>query len=209
MLRSETGYETQWQETGEVTAMADSKSERASTVFLSSFRRLLANWPIDEGRYKTLEREYRAIFDEVGVSRFDAGVSSILREGKYQFFPSLAEFRAFIPAPGGRHADANCEKCHGSGWMRLPDYEARRMYRDPNATCVLRCQCLTSDIDTEAIRAMARDRRQNPDEYFGDADVVAMMRIALERKGKGQQALNADAMIAEVLAVRTAIRERV
>ena len=187
--------------------MATDIGKRRDLIFLASVSRLSANWPIDSTRAEGLERELRKVFDEVGISRFDAGVSAIITEGKYQFFPSMAEFRGFIPAPGGRHADANCEKCHGSGWMRLPDYEARRMYRDPNASCVLRCQCLTSDIDTEAIRAMARDRRQNPDDYFGEADVVAMLRIGLERKGKGQPALDAESMIGEVLSIRRAISE--
>jgi hypothetical protein len=169
---------------------------------------LTANWPIDEDRTKTQSREFRRVHDEVGISRFDAAVSKIIHENAYKFFPSVAEFRAYVPQASGRHADANCEKCHGTGWMRLPDYEARGMYRDPSAACVLRCQCLTSEIDGEEIRKLARSRSQHPDEFFGEADVIAMMRIAQERKANNQPPLDADVMIREVLSIRHAIQEK-
>lgn len=187
--------------------MAEQRNERASIGFLASFGRLTANWPIDEDRTKTQSREFRRIHDEVGIARFDAAVSKVIHEGPYKFFPSVAEFRSFIPAPSGRYPDANCESCHGSGWMRVADYEARRMYGDPNAMCVLRCQCLKDQVDTEEIRRLARDRSQHPDDYFGEADVIAMMRIALERKGKGLPPLTAEQNIAEVLKIRKAIQE--
>ena len=55
---------------------------------------------------------------------------------------------------------------------------------------------------------MAPIRAANPDDFFGEADVVAMMRISSERKSKKLEPLDADTMIAEVLKIRHAIQEK-
>lgn len=170
---------------------------------------MTANWPTDADRGETLAKEYRAIWEKVGADRFAIGVTRIIHESELRFFPSCGEFRGYIPNSNDKtwRRDPGCERCHGTGWQRLPDYEARRMYGDQLAMCSLRCNdCLNrGESNMAALRA---DRAKNPDEYFGEADVIALMRIAKERKEKGLPPLPEDSMIAEVLAVRHAVRER-
>lgn len=33
-----------------------------------------------------------------------------------------------------------CNKCDG-GWIPVPDYLARKLYKDPNAMAYARCEC--------------------------------------------------------------------
>ena len=109
-----------------------------SAGFSQSMKRLIANWPMDEERAKTLLRDYERVFREVGQERFAQAVDVIIREGLYKFFPSQAEFRAYIPK--GDRMWKPCQNCT-EGFIQVPDFEARNIYADPGATMVRFCEC--------------------------------------------------------------------
>lgn len=106
-------------------------------------KRLVANWPMDENRAEVLMQEYENLFAGVGEQRFNRGVGTIIREGRYQFFPSMAEFRGFVPA--GEQRWKPCGKCE-EGFIRVPDPEAELLYGDPGATKMIFCKCRFSNI---------------------------------------------------------------
>jgi hypothetical protein len=64
---------------------------------------------------------------------------------KGEFCPQTAKIASY--APPVEHQIAYCGNCV-DGWVMVPDYEARRLYKNETATATLRCQC--SRIDREA-----------------------------------------------------------
>jgi len=60
----------------------------------------------------------------------------------------------------------------------------------------------------EELNRLRPIRKSNPDDFFGEADVVCMMRLLKERKDKGLPRLSHDQVIAEVLAIRHACQEK-
>ena len=77
------------------------------------------------------------MFDQVDDSRFDRAVTAIIQESEIKFFPSVGEFRGYIPAPGKK---PYCGKCN-EGWVWVPDMEARRLYDNDTAMACKRCEC--------------------------------------------------------------------
>lgn len=105
--------------------------------FSENMRRLIANWPMNVTRSHPLERELKSVFKEVGEERFTQATDSIIAHGQYQFFPTVAEFRGYIPAPKRKMFCGKCE----NGWIRVTDYEAMSLYEDKTATAMIRCEC--------------------------------------------------------------------
>lgn len=115
--------------------MARNKAHSAD--YLAQMKRLIANWPVDDDRGAVLLDEFAGIWNEVGENRFRRAVDSILADSDYRFFPNQAEFRGHLPS--SEHKPL-CKKCK-SGWISVPDHEARRLYGNPEAMCMIRCEC--------------------------------------------------------------------
>lgn len=113
------------------------RNKAHSADYLAQMKRLIANWPVDDDRGTVLLDEFAGICNEIGENRFRLAVDSILANGNFRFFPSQGEFRGYIPSAERKPLCGKCE----SGWIRVPDYEARRMYGNSTATCMLRCEC--------------------------------------------------------------------
>lgn len=111
-------------------------SER--TPYEEQMLRLFANWQIfDEEIQATKIREFRNLWAEFGEQRFTAGATAIINEGRYKLFPSVAEFRSYVPERVRKPYCGNCIE----GWRFVPDYEARKMYHNDTAMAVVRCEC--------------------------------------------------------------------
>ena len=112
--------------------------QKASLSGLSAqLKRLMNNWPIDESRAKGLSREFRVVWDEIGDARFKAAVTNIITNSDLRFFPSVGEFRGYVPNTA---RIVYCGQCT-EGWRYVPDYEARRLYNNDSAMAVIRCGC--------------------------------------------------------------------
>ena len=184
-------------------------ADQPKMKFLESWARLCANWPLAEPRATNLAKEYYEMFKTMAPMRFDNGVTQIIRDSKFQFFPNLAEFLGYVPkAPEGGKGfwrDPDCPTCQGSGFQvkyfqadGLPVVE-----RCKNPTCLHVSQATEREDYTE----LYRRRRENPEAYFGQADVKAMMTIALDRKKRELPPLSDDDMIAAVLEIRHSCQE--
>ena len=81
----------------------------------------MSNWPISDERLEAVKNEFQIVWNEVGESRFERAVGKIVQESDRQFFPTVGEFRSFIPvAPrGGFWRDPNCPDCHGTGFKEV------------------------------------------------------------------------------------------
>jgi hypothetical protein len=81
--------------------------------------RLLGNYPkLEDDRLRGATANYLELYCEIGHERFVAGVNKIIREGGYSFFPSLAEFRGYLPDnPSSRAFCGNCNE----GWLYTTD----------------------------------------------------------------------------------------
>lgn len=108
-----------------------------SETFQKLLQRLLTNWKTDESRAKVITKEFKAIFDEVGQARFSTAVDDIIRQNPYTLFPTQAEFRGYLPPVEKK---PTCGKCK-NGWIMVPDYQARKLYKNEIAMCTLRCEC--------------------------------------------------------------------
>ena len=88
--------------------------------FARCLKRLIANWPLNEERAETKAEELRSLWKEVGGHRFEAAVGRIVNEHKGDFFPTIGEFRSFLPAEGQSWwRDPNCPDCHGDGFKEV------------------------------------------------------------------------------------------
>lgn len=67
--------------------------------FEENLERLIANWPTLGSRIDVLRSELNLVFYEVGSERFTRATDAIITSGTYQYFPSIAEFRGYIPQP--------------------------------------------------------------------------------------------------------------
>ena len=139
---------------------------------------------------RRLMKEYESIWRAIGEQRFSRAVDTIIREGRYAFFPSQAEFRGYIPAESA--GLERCAKCQDtSGWLYVPDYAARQMYGNTTAVSALRCTHqelgpITGEQSAQQYGAMMRDKRANPDAFFGETDALCMMRLFQKRKAEGK-----------------------
>ena len=149
---------------------------------------MTGNWNLEEGRLKPLTAEYFSLYSQVGADRFDRAVTRIIHEGTCHYFPAIAEFKPFIPEPEQRQPF--CENCV-EGFVRVPDYEARRIYGDPDATRMRMCECRQSSavgrnaLSDEEWSALVKDRSAHPENYFGMADVQFVWGLLLDRKKRG------------------------
>jgi hypothetical protein len=183
-------------------------TDQPKTKFLESWARLCANWPLAEPRATNLAKEYYEIFKTTSAIRFDAAVTQIIRDSKFQYFPTVSEFLGYIPKVDGGKGfwrDPACESCHGSGFQ--PKY-----YQADGLPVVERCKnpdCLhIGSIDEQVQWEQQRQARtERPDDYFGQADVVCLMRIAQDRKNRELPLLSADEMIAAILEIRHSCQE--
>ncbi len=76
----------------------EKRNEHQST-FLTSFTRLVGNWPnTPEAIVEIKSREFMRAFEEYGPDRFDRGVTAIVDANPYSTFPTLGEFRGYVPA---------------------------------------------------------------------------------------------------------------
>jgi hypothetical protein len=82
------------------------------------YQDMVDNWPMEQERSRRLARSYKQVFDEVGESRFARAVKSIRDSRSYASFPTLAEFRSYLPIPdapaSGKHY---CALCSGNTWV--------------------------------------------------------------------------------------------
>jgi hypothetical protein len=185
-----------------------SAPSKATRYFNLEWTKLIDNWPIEDERSKRLYSQFFLIWRDVGEVRFRMAVKAIIDARAYATFPTQAEFRGFIP---DRDVvkwdwDRNCPDCHGTGWTVTQEYHDLPHGRWQNRE-VKRCDREGCKKAMESDRARYLDRDRNPDNYFGEADVIALMRIAKERREKGMPALDGDSMISAVLQVRGAARE--
>jgi hypothetical protein len=88
--------------------------------------RLQGNWPAEESRFQGIMQNFVLLWDEIGESRFKAAVDAIVLNSPFEYFPSIAEFRSFIPrteqrpsSPNSKtkFADPNCAACFGGGYV--------------------------------------------------------------------------------------------
>lgn len=101
-----------------------SQSER--TAYEEQMLRLFANWMVfDEEIQATKIREFRNLWAEFGAERFTAGATAIINEGKYKLFPSVAEFRSYVPE---RRRKPYCGECV-DGWRITIADGIRAAYR--------------------------------------------------------------------------------
>ena len=98
---------------------------------------MTANWHLEESRAEFIIGEYFDIWKSVGAARFGRAVHSLLYDSGLKFFPSIAEFRGYIPASEKR---AHCGNCQ-DGFVMRPDYEARRLYKNDSAMKAFPCEC--------------------------------------------------------------------
>lgn len=106
-------------------------------TFEENLQRLIGNWPTLTSRADRVRRELHTLWKEVGHERFTKATDAIIATGNYKFFPTVAEFRGYIPQAKRKPFCGQCE----SGWIRVPDYAARRLYQNTTATEMLRCEC--------------------------------------------------------------------
>jgi hypothetical protein len=184
--------------------VTEKSSARTSKAFATAMQRMMANWPIaDELRQEVVTEEYRTAWDEVGPDRFVKGVIAIIKHRDREFFPPCGEFRKFIPDAPKWEWDNDCPQCLGTGFEQIEDYHdlPNGKFQNRKVMPCTRPGChhvaKSNDIDPRWA-----DRERNPDEYFGEADVVCMMRIAKSRKENKLSPLNEDDMIAAVLEAR-------
>jgi len=190
---------------GQRDTSAPSKAQR---YFLREWTKLTDNWPMEDDRSKRLHAQFFLIWRDVGEVRFRVAVKAIIDARAYASFPTQAEFRGFIPDRDTVKWDwdSNCPDCHGTGWTVTQEYHDLPHGRWQNRE-VKRCDREGCKKAVESDRARYLDRDRHPDNYFGEADVIALMRIAKERREKKLPPLDGDAMIAEVLKVRHAVQE--
>ena len=83
--------------------------------------RLIGNWPDGQRRAAEMLNEFQTVWDDVGEDRFRRAVQDIIHSSELRFFPSIGEFRGYIPAPAGKTwwRNPTCPGCHGTGWTEL------------------------------------------------------------------------------------------
>ena len=112
-------------------------NQKGRSEFLSSLKRMLANWTVSEDRVKPLSDEFYIVWQEVGAYRFVTAVTKIIQDSELRYFPSVGEFRGYLPPAGKK---PYCGQCN-EGWVSVPDYEARSLYGNDTAMANKRCEC--------------------------------------------------------------------
>ncbi len=116
--------------------MYETQARQASSKNYAHFERqmerMYSNWQqTDRERTLTREKELKAIYEDVGGYRFEAGVTEAIGNYDGRFFPTVAEFKKYIPAKTGA-AENLCDYCrdsHGFIICREPNpYDKTKMY---------------------------------------------------------------------------------
>ena len=177
------------------------RNKVTSIAFWQSFKKLTATWPIDNERQTEVAESFQRIWQEYGSDRFVKGVIAITQNGEFRFFPTPAEFKGYIPDPSERRR--YCGHC-ADGWLRAKNVPDANQPWVIHKTAVYPCPCrATGEHQPDNWDELRRaDRKLNPDKYFGEADVVSMIRIAEDRKAKKLPSLDSDDMIAAVIETR-------
>ena len=81
--------------------------------FLRSWKKLTGNWQLNADRETSIIGEYYELYCTVCSDRFAAAVKTIL-DSTYKFFPTLAEFRGFLPSAERK---TFCPICNGNRWI--------------------------------------------------------------------------------------------
>jgi hypothetical protein len=181
--------------------------KNSNAKFLESWARLCANWPLVEPRATNLAKEYYEVFKEITPQRFDDGVTKVINDSQYQYFPNVSEFRGYIPraADGakGFWRDPDCIACQGSGFQV-------KYFQEDGLPVLERCknpECLHMGVREDNYRELQAKRRAYPDDFFSESDVKTMMTIALDRHKRKLHPLSGDEMIAAVLEIRHSCQE--
>ena len=84
------------------------KKQRWSGAYVALMSRLRGNWPIEESRFDAALQNFHFLWEEIGEKRFTRATEGIISDSPYQYFPSIAEFRSYIPAEGRKFC-GNCD----------------------------------------------------------------------------------------------------
>jgi hypothetical protein len=105
---------------------------------------LEAQWTIKpEDRQRKGEALARFL-KAVGPYDFRAAILRCIDEHDGKFCPNMGQIRSYVR--NAKHderdwyRDAHCPKCHGSGWIYVPDPEADALYKKPGHQAVIRCR---------------------------------------------------------------------
>lgn len=169
-------------------------SKAATQSFNALFEKMLTNWPVDSNRTHGLREALLEVCREVGEPRFRSAVDSLLADRPYNTFPTLGEFRQYIPsAQQRRHSCAQCQ----NGFIDAGQDEAgnRQVARCPN-------RHEAGKSEAKISWAMAEDRKEHPENYFGVPDVVCAMRAQFKRKADGLPLYSADEIFSIIALAR-------
>ena len=131
--------------------MAGATQTKEMTAFLESFSKLKANWHLEESRADSIVSEYFRVWRDVGAIRFGRGVHKMLHESNLRFFPTLAEFRGYVPASEKRVYCGHCNE----GFISVVDEEAQKLYGG-DRRMAMPCDC------TGGIERLRRLEAANP-----------------------------------------------
>ena len=68
-----------------------------SIEFLESLKDLFSNWPVEDSRVKGIKRHLWLVWQDCGAQRFKSGVRRCIHERQSQYFPTVGEFKQYIP----------------------------------------------------------------------------------------------------------------
>ena len=109
-----------------------------SPEFLECMKDLMSNWPIaDEDRAGKIIKLFGEVWDDYGAAMFKTCCKSIIHEREGAFFPTVAEFKVYMPHTADKRWEPG-----------VSETQRRRMY---------------------------------PEEFFGQTDVMSMMKIVQAR----------------------------
>lgn len=196
-------------------------------------QKLVGQWNIDPAQMSGKRDEIKIMVREYGIARATAAVTATVREHRSEFCPNIAIIRGYIPPAVARAG--YCGKCTEGFIEAPPDINGNRQLQFCECTGGRnRANRVSPEILGQAPSQQEREhkghfpapdpgvtlqpraseyerkwmRDSNPDSFFGEADVICMYKIALERKTKKLKPLPFEEMITEVLKVRHQIQDK-
>ena len=131
--------------------------------------RMRGNYPaIEEARLEGVLVNYERLFRQVGWDRFAAGVDRCVFESELLFFPSIKEFKPYIPDPPEKEQSAN----ERAAWER--DMRAKRAQHPDE---------FFGEADVKLMMGLLVKARDEKNPRPSDSEIIEACFIAREQYG--------------------------
>jgi hypothetical protein len=167
--------------------------------FRQAMTRLQSQYRISNDKFGSYCFDFRKLAEKIGLERFEMAVTRAIEERVSAFAPTVAEFRSYVPAPVDRRQ--YCARCSGTHWLKTRD----DLRNNPQ---MMRCpDC--DHLPAKAWEPTAEDyrhRQEHPEEYWGEPDMLALLREQGRRIAANEEPIrSAAAAQAFILATRKSL----